>query len=97
MDWSTYSKKSLNKFALPIGLELPHNRNHLTFEFVGICLTAPGKVRYQIKLEGFDEHWSPVSNSTYATYSNLAPGEYAFQVKACNNEGIWKKKPSPWS
>ncbi|MFC2146897.1 ATP-binding protein, partial [Acidobacteriota bacterium] len=94
VDWSTYSHNGRDGSGLPIGLELSHTRNHLTFEFVGICLTAPGKVRYQIKLEGFDEHWSPVSNATYATYSNLPPGEYTFKVKACNNEELWNKEPA---
>jgi signal transduction histidine kinase/ActR/RegA family two-component response regulator len=45
-------------------------------------------------LEGFDQHWSPPSKATYATYSNLPPGEYVFKVKACNNEGVWNKKPA---
>jgi signal transduction histidine kinase/ActR/RegA family two-component response regulator len=94
VDWSTYSHNARDGSELPIGLELSHTRNHLTFEFVGICLTAPGKVKYQIKLEGFDEHWSPVSNATYATYSNLPAGEYTFKVKACNNEGLWNKEPA---
>jgi signal transduction histidine kinase/ActR/RegA family two-component response regulator len=93
-DLPTNSNNARDEFGLPIGLELPHTRNHLTFDFVGICLTAPGKVKYQIKLEGFDEHWSPVSSATYATYSNLPAGEYAFKVKACNNEGLWNKEPA---
>jgi signal transduction histidine kinase/CheY-like chemotaxis protein/streptogramin lyase len=94
VDWAAYGKGDLNEFGLPIGLELPPARNHLTFEFVGICLTAPGKVRYQVMLEGFDNHWSPVTAAAYATYSNLPPGEYAFRVKSCNNEGLWNKEPA---
>jgi ligand-binding sensor domain-containing protein/signal transduction histidine kinase/CheY-like chemotaxis protein len=94
LDLPTYSNNARDEFGLPIGLELPHTRNHLTFEFVGICMTIPEKVRYQIMLEGFDPHWLPPSKATYATYSNLPPGEYVFKVKARNNEGVWNKKPA---
>ena len=96
MDRSVHGNKALTEFGLPIGLELSHNRNHLTFEFIGICLTIPEKVRYQIMLEGFDQHWSPPSKATYATYSNLPPGDYVFKVKARNNEGLWNKEPAEY-
>ncbi len=101
IDWSTYTNKASNAArninGLPIGLKLPYNKNHLTFNFVGISLVAPEKVRYQYKLEGFDETWSPATKATYATYSNLNPGEYTFNVKACNNDGLWNKEPETFS
>ena len=74
-------------------LELAHQQNHLTFAFIGISLTVPEKVMYQVKLEGFDADWSPISRNNFATYSNLPPGRYAFKVKACNNSGVWSKNP----
>ncbi|NIM78841.1 MAG: response regulator [Candidatus Aminicenantes bacterium] len=83
--------------CLPGNLELPHNKNHLTFEFIGISLTVPEKVRYRVKLEGFDQDWSPASESNFVTYSNLLPGEYIFKVKASNNSGIWNQEPTVYS
>jgi PAS domain S-box-containing protein len=80
--------------GLPIGLRLPYNKNHLLFDFIGLSFTAPEKVKYQCKLEGFDDLWIPVKEGSYATYSNLPPGEYNFRVKASNNEGIWNKEPT---
>ncbi len=77
-------------------LELSHHQNHLTFEFIGISLTVPEKVRYQVRLEGFDANWSPVSRTNFITYSNLPPGSYTFKVKACNNDGVWSKKPTEY-
>lgn len=74
-------------------LELAYDQNHLTFTFIGICLTVPEKVMYQVKLEGFDTNWSPISRTNLATYSNLPPGQYTFKVKACNNSGVWSKTP----
>lgn len=78
---------------LPRNLKLPFNKNHLTFQFIGISLTAPEKVMYQFKLEGLDDDWTPPTAKTEATYSSLPPGTYKFMVKAMNNDGLWNKEP----
>lgn len=67
--------------------------NNITFEYIGICLTNPSKVKYTYILEGFDNGWSPPTQSTSAKYANLPPGMYTFKVKSCNNEGKWNTAP----
>ncbi|MCP5105653.1 MAG: response regulator, partial [bacterium] len=96
IDLSVYSTGRQGGAFLPISLELPYNQNHLTFDFIGINLTMPKKVRYQCQLETFDDGWSPPSKATYATYSNLPPGSYIFKVRACNNSGIWNKEAATY-
>lgn len=78
---------------LPKNLELPFSKNHLTFQYIGVSLTAPEKVMYQFKLEGLDDNWTPPTSKTEATYSSLPPGKYRFMVKAMNNDGLWNEKP----
>lgn len=77
---------------LPINLVLPYDKNHITFDFIGICITNPNKVKYQFKLEGADEDWFPPTSKTEATYSSLPAGEYTFHLKAMNNDGLWNAK-----
>ena len=48
-------------------------------------------------LDGADMDWSPVTEETKITYSNLDPGKYSFKVKACNNDGIWNKQPTTFA
>jgi len=96
-DWSAYGEHSTQKFDLPMGLTLPHDQNHLTFDFIGISLTIPSKVKYQFQLEGFDENWSPITREASTTYSNLSPGTYTFKVKASNNDGLWNTTPTTYS
>ncbi|MBL1433644.1 MAG: hypothetical protein COB94_009435, partial [Gammaproteobacteria bacterium] len=67
---------------LPRDLTLPYNKNHITFDFAGISLKIPEKVRYQYMLKGLDEDWSPPVKENFATYPKLPPGEYTFMVKA---------------
>ena len=82
---------------LPNSLILPHNNNHLSFEFIGIDFKNPQAVRYKWKLEGFDKDWSPAIQKREATYSNLPPGKYTFMVKACNEDGLWNAQPTEFS
>ena len=64
-------------------------KQNFALSFVGLSYTAPEQNQYAYKLEGFDNNWNYVGNSTTAAYTNLDPGEYIFRVKASNNDGIW--------
>ncbi len=76
---------------------LSYDDNNITFNYSGICLTNPSKVKYSHILEGFEKNWSPPSKERQAIFSNLPPGTYTFKVKSCNNEGIWNITPVSFS
>jgi ligand-binding sensor domain-containing protein len=82
-DWNTINR-----------LELPYGEDHITFNFQGINFSNPDAVRYQWKLEGADDDWSPPGKQKSTTYQNLAPGNYTFMVKACNEDGVWNPRPA---
>ncbi len=82
---------------LPNKLIFPYDKNHITFDFIGVCITNPNKVKYQFKLEGADEDWFPPTSKTEATYSSLPPGDYIFHLKAMNNDGLWNEKDVTYS
>jgi signal transduction histidine kinase len=74
------------------GIQLPPNTRNLEIAYAGLGLTAPERVRFRYKLEGFDDDWrGPVSTRT-ATYTNLPPRNYRFRVIACNNDGVWNQE-----
>jgi signal transduction histidine kinase/ligand-binding sensor domain-containing protein len=78
--------------AISAGLHLPPNTRNLEIAYAGLSLTAPERVRFRYKLEGFDDDWrGPVSART-ATYTNLPPRKYRFRVIACNNDGVWNEE-----
>lgn len=96
-DWEQAGDTLLPWSNLPAGLKLASRQNHLTFEFTGISLGAPGAVQYRWKLSGFDAEWVQGGDRRFATYSNLPPGFYRFLVYAADAEGRWSKVPATYA
>ena len=80
--------------GIPENLQLHYQNNYLVFKFVGITQKQSKKVKYQYKLEGFDDNWSTPTEKNEASYANLAPGEYIFRLKAMSSAGFWSKELS---
>lgn len=68
---------------------LPAGTRRLEIAYTGLSLAAPDKVRFRYRLVGFDADWIEAGTSRRASYTNLPPGDYAFEVIACNNDGLW--------
>ncbi|MEN8250615.1 MAG: two-component regulator propeller domain-containing protein, partial [Bacteroidota bacterium] len=75
----------------PLNLELPFNRNHLTFHFSAIDWAAPEKIRYSFKMEGLNDNWSQLTEEPKADYRNLPNGIFTFKVCAIGIAGKWSE------
>lgn len=96
VDWSTHKLDTVI-YDLPVGLVLPYDKNHLTFDFKAIDLSDPDRIVYQCKLEGFDPEWVDLGNLRSQTYPVLPPGEYTFQLRSRNSSGLWNEHPRTFS
>ncbi len=76
-----------NKGDLRIGSD----NHNITFDFIGISLTAPEQVVYEYRLRGSGESWQKTEQRS-VRYSALLPGDYRFEVRARNNDGIWSEE-----
>ena len=70
-------------------LSIKNNRDNLSIEFSAMGFTNPKQFAYQ--LEGVDATWVETYNDRSSTYSNLKPGDYAFNVKARLDGGNWSE------
>ena len=70
----------------------PHTRR-VEINYSGLSLTDPRKVTFRYRLLGFDSQWSQASTRRFATYTNLPPGKYRFEVMAANEDGVWNETP----
>jgi len=86
-------------------IELSYRDYVISFEFAALDYTAPEQNRYAYKLDGLDDGWIDLGTLRRATYTNLAPGRYAFRVRGSNNDGVWSADgavlrirviPPPW-
>lgn len=88
VDNRTIKPKTIPGYAEKI--TIPGNYSNFTIEFSPMLYTAPNKVRYAYKLEGYDKEWI-YSNSEkrLASYTNLSHGKYVFKLKCTNEYGKW--------
>jgi signal transduction histidine kinase/ligand-binding sensor domain-containing protein len=71
--------------------KLPPLVRDLEIDYTALSLVVPEKVRFRVKLEGWDRDWQDAGNERKAFYSNLPPRNYRFRVMACNNSGVWNE------
>jgi ligand-binding sensor domain-containing protein/signal transduction histidine kinase len=71
---------------------LSHRDRVVSFEFAALDFSAPEKNEYAYRLEGFVDDWQRVKDRRYATYTNLPAGDYVFQVKGSNDNGVWNEE-----
>lgn len=75
-----------------VSLQLPplsYYENTLTFEFAAMSFIDPEAVRYQYRLEGFDQNWSAPVSDRFVRFINLPPGNYWFFIRAISASGVW--------
>ncbi|MBD3222161.1 response regulator, partial [bacterium] len=70
-------------------LVLPHDRNDLEISFATLHFAHPWRHRYRYRLVGDQEAWRDAGRRHAATYTNLAPGRYRFEVQGTNGDGVW--------
>ncbi|MES2298531.1 MAG: two-component regulator propeller domain-containing protein [Pseudomonadota bacterium] len=76
-------------------LALQPNQRNLRLEFAALDLSAPAKLNYRYRLEGYDADWVSVdANQRVAAYTGLPPGQYRLRIQGSNREGIWS--PQEW-
>jgi signal transduction histidine kinase/ligand-binding sensor domain-containing protein len=92
---------SFQKFGRPVRfdrdisevgeIELRHDEDVFSFEFVALSFPQAFRNRYMYKMEGFDREWNLAGSRRYANYTHLDPGEYVFRVRGSNNDGVWNE------
>jgi signal transduction histidine kinase/ligand-binding sensor domain-containing protein/CheY-like chemotaxis protein/HPt (histidine-containing phosphotransfer) domain-containing protein len=76
-------------------ITLSHQHSVFSLEFSALHYAAPKRNRFAYRLEGFDQGWVYADASKrFATYTNLEPGHYVFQVRAANKDGVWSETPA---
>ncbi len=62
-------------------VQLKHFQNSIGFKFGSLDFNFPEKTHYKYQLKGIDTAWINSGTRNYASYTNLPPGKYQFQLK----------------
>lgn len=73
-------------------LEFSFDRNNCTIHYIGISLKDEQSVRYQFRLNNAE--WSKPTRQRSVSFAALSPGEYSFEVRALNGDGIVSQHPA---
>ncbi len=74
--------------------QLKYDENNLTLHFTGLAFRSGGTFRYKYRLRGLDKKWNDkkwtyvTSSHDFVRYPALSAGQYQFEVKAINEDGI---------
>ena len=74
----------------PAAFAPAHRKIEVTF--TAPSFIAPEEVRFRCRLAGWNEDWAEVERGRTAVFPRLPPGDYIFQVTACNNYGVWNEQ-----
>lgn len=74
-------------------IQLSPGSKQVELRYSALSFQSPEKVRFRYWLEGADTKWEDAGTKRFARFLHLAPGDYTFHVKACNNDGIWSERP----
>jgi diguanylate cyclase (GGDEF)-like protein len=79
----------------PTDITLSVRESVFALEFSALHYTDPARNTYAYRLKGFDQDWvSTDASHRTATYTNLDPGTYTFEVKGANEQGVWGTQPA---
>ncbi|GAA4958394.1 two-component regulator propeller domain-containing protein [Algibacter aquimarinus] len=101
-----YEKEFLGRtITYAESLELDYNQGNFTLSFATPNFINPGGNSYVYRLRDLEIDWVRTSNNT-ASYTIQKPGNYTFEVKGINSDGVVnenptilqiKVNPAPWA
>jgi signal transduction histidine kinase/ligand-binding sensor domain-containing protein/DNA-binding response OmpR family regulator len=72
-------------------LMLPPGKKRVEFVYTAPTFYKPKKVKFHLKLNGYEKEWVEVGTNRSTVYTGLGPGRYTFEVAASNPQGAWNK------
>jgi signal transduction histidine kinase len=74
---------------------VPPGQERLEIHYTSLNLGAANQSRFKFSLSeaGREPAWHDAGRAREASFTKLPPGNYQFQVTACNEDGVWNSYP----
>lgn len=91
-----YNKRVIldNSLIYTKKIRLDYDENFFTLHFSGLNFADPEHTYYRYRLKGIDKDWveiSPKGGKGIASYTNLSPGTYQFEVYSAGVDKKWSR------
>lgn len=73
-----------------------NDENFVQISFSGLSYEAPDQMFYEYRMRGLDQGWQ-ITRERTIRYPSLSPGEYEFQLRAYNADGVPSDKLARFS
>lgn len=80
------------RFDVASDLRLPPGSQSFRVRFTAPSLRQPERTRFEFRLDGVDAGWRDAGNRRTTSYTNVAPGDYVFRVRAFNEDGVLSER-----
>ena len=67
-------------------MQFENKDNHLRFDFLQASVTAPDKLIFRYRLNGYDDQWQ-TSCERSIIFQNLSHGKYQFEIQSSTDDG----------
>jgi ligand-binding sensor domain-containing protein len=75
--------------AISEQLKLEPRQRDVEIAYTALSFLAPDNLRFQYRLDGFQQDWVEAGNRRTAFFTNVPPGSYVFRVRATTGDGTW--------
>ncbi|HEX2627819.1 MAG TPA: two-component regulator propeller domain-containing protein, partial [Chitinophagaceae bacterium] len=86
---------SAYRFTGTESISFPYHSRSFNFQFSSGELTAGNRIQFLCRLRGFEKEWKHPSVPGQASYNNLPPGKYHFEIKASRDGDNWYEGAYP--
>ncbi|NNE77938.1 MAG: hypothetical protein HKN31_12805 [Pricia sp.] len=73
-------------------IRFEHHENSFTFYFSALNFNQQHKLQYYYRIPGINKDWVRAERDLAANYTTMPPGNYTFEVKAKNFQGLESEK-----
>lgn len=85
---------SRHSYASPLGdITLSPDEKAVRISFSAPAMSRPDRLSFRYRLVGMSDAWTDAGDRRDAAYTNLAPGDYRFEVMVTNGSGQPSQKP----
>ncbi|MBT1685577.1 sensor histidine kinase [Dawidia soli] len=74
-------------------MTIPTNTLRTTITFSALNYKNPKATTYAYKIQELNSDWINIGRQDFVDLIGLAPGDYTFQVRAANEDGVWNDTP----